>query len=148
MSDRPQRLFTLEEVNRIVPDMASRVDRFFSKKDASARLHDHLFLHEILHDIESKAGRGEDPAEIDEASQGVEAALCALEEEILALKRLGGLLQDFEKGWVDFPGRSGTKTIYWCWKRGETCVRFFRAESGSGAAERLPLEDLERFLQA
>ena len=141
MSERPAQFFTLEEANRLVPDLALRVDRFFSKKAATTRLHDHLFLHEILHGIESKAGRGEDPAKIDEASQGVEEALMALEREIRQLKQLGCLLQDLEKGWVDFPARFGTKIIYLCWKRGETCVRFFRAES----AERLPLDKLEGF---
>ncbi|OGW72476.1 MAG: hypothetical protein A2Y02_03230 [Omnitrophica bacterium GWA2_52_12] len=141
MSECPQQFFTLEEVNRLVPDLASRVDRFFSKRAATTRLHDHLFLHEILHDIESKVGRAEDPAKIDEASQGVEEALVALEREIRELKQLGCLLQDLEKGWVDFPARSGTKTIYLCWKRGETCVRFFRTES----AERLPLDKLGSF---
>ncbi len=133
-----ERSFTLEEIHRLLPDLEVRITRFLEKKAAYARMHDQLLMEELLQDIEGRQGTPAAAAPDEEAGK-LELAISELEREISEMRRLGCLLQDLEKGWVDFPAQRNSERIYFCWKRGDPSVRFYRLCS-TAASERRPLE--------
>lgn len=135
----PQRLFTLDEIQGLLPDLELRISRFLAKKAAYARMHDHLLMEELLQDIESRQGTASSGGE-NEAGK-LEQAVGELEQEIAALRRLGCLLTDLEKGWIDFPAVKDNERICFCWKRGDDRVKFYRV-FGASAGERKPLDEL------
>ncbi len=121
-----ERFFTLEEVHRLLPDLEVRIARFLEKKAAYVRLHDHLLMEELLEDIEQRKGTAS-PGQAEQEAGKLELAVSDLEREISEMQRLGCLLHDLEKGWVDFPGRYDGTRVFLCWKWGEKTVRFYRS---------------------
>ena len=134
-----ERFFTLEEVHRLLPDLEVRIARFLEKKTAYMRMHDHLLIEELLEDIERRKGALERGQSEHEAGK-LELAVSDLEREITELQRLGCLLYDLEKGWVDFPASHGGARVYFCWKWGEKTVRFYRLAGASAGRERMLLD--------
>jgi len=135
MTRDTERKFTLEEIHRLLPDLEIRVARFLEKKAIYARMHDHLLMEELLQDIESRQGGTAMGASSDEAASKLEITVSELEREIIEMRRLGCVLQDLEKGWVDFPALHQGQPVYFSWKRGDAVVRYYRL-SGPGSAER------------
>ena len=138
MTRDSQRKFTLEEIHRILPDLEIRIARFLEKKAAYARMHDHLLMEELLQDIESRQGDAVSGSLADDEAGKLEITVSELEREIKEMRRLGCLLQDLENGWVDFPALQQSQPIFFCWKRGDATVRFYRL-SGTASSERKPL---------
>jgi len=138
MTRDSERKFTLDEIHRILPDLEIRIARFLEKKAAYARMHDHLLMEELLQDIELRQGGALAGSAADEEAGKLEITVSELEREIVEMRRLGCVLQDLEKGWVDFPALHQSQPVYFSWKRGDSTVRYYRL-SGSASAERKPL---------
>ena len=138
MAQKSERFFTLEEIHRLLPDLELRIARFLEKKAVYMRMHDHLLMEELLEDIERRKGLAS-AAQSEQEAGKLELAVSDLEREIAEMQRLGCLLHDLEKGWVDFPACRDGARIYFCWKWGEKSVRFFRPAEPSSACERLLL---------
>ena len=101
-------------------------------------MHDHLLMEELLQDIESRQGCALTGVSSDDEAGKLEITVSELEREILEMRRLGCVLQDLEKGWVDFPALQEGQSIFYSWKRGDSAVCFYRL-SGSASSERRPL---------
>lgn len=138
MAQDNQRTFTLEEIHRILPDLEIRIARFLEKKAAYARMHDHLLMEELLQDIECRQGSLSAGSLADDEAGKLEMTVSELEREIREMRRLGCVLNDLEKGWVDFPSMPKNQTGFFCWKLGEPAVRYYRF-SGEASSERKPL---------
>ena len=138
MTRRSERKFTLEEIQRILPDLEIRIERFLEKKAAYARMHDHLLMEELLQDIESRQGGAAAGSPVEDDANKLEITVSELEREIMEMRRLGCVLQDLEKGWVDFPALHNSQSVFFSWKRGDSTVRFYRLSSSS-SSERKPL---------
>ncbi len=137
MTTEAERFFTLEEIHRLLPDLEVRITRFLEKKSAYMRMHDHLLMEELLEDIERSKGSSS-ASQSEEEADKLELAVSDLEREIMEIQRLGCLLHDLEKGWIDFQARHGGERVYLCWKWGEKTVRFYRlADTSRGQDRRL-----------
>lgn len=135
---RTKRLFTLEEVNALIPRLEELLSHLRAKKALYDRRHDAVFLHELLTEIEQSTGLE------DEAALALEKDFCSLEEDLQDLGReikkvtsLGCLVHDLESGCVDFPGQLKGKKVFFCWQCGEKTVRYYHSEI-SGSRELLP----------
>lgn len=115
-----QKIFQLEEANRLLPALEVLLTDLEEKQEAFRRLQDHLFFEELLEES--------DPP--DEKLQVLEETLVKLEEEIGKVHELGCLLRHPEKGLVDFLARREGEWIYYCWRRGEKQVEYFHSLRG------------------
>ena len=123
----PQKIFTLEEANALLPELASLLAALQAKRDAFQRFEDQLFFQEIL--------EGAVPEE--SCFQRLEASLIQLETEIGKIRSLGCRLRHAEQGLVDFLARRGGGWIYYCWQQGEKEIRFYHTLGGGFFERRL-----------
>lgn len=138
MARENERKFTLDEIHRLLPDLEVRIARFLEKKAAYTRMHDHLLMEELLQDIEQRQGGAVAGSSAEDEAGKLEITVSELEREITEMRRLGCVLQDLEKGWVDFPALHNSQHVFFSWKRGDATVRFYRL-SGVQPSERKPL---------
>jgi len=135
-----QRLFTSDEVNRLIPRLTELMEAAV-ERHAQA-----LALQERLRDDRARvAGSGGERLDaVDwkaraERLDGLSIEVRHILQDVLAL---GGVVKDLEMGLVDFPGRGpaevGGRVVNLCWKLGEDAVRFWHGMN-EGYARRKPL---------
>jgi len=134
---KPKKLFTLDEVNAMIPEMENRLALLHNKKAAYLRAHDALFVHELVHEAEKTIDLPTDSDAVEEDVRALESAIEALAEEVEVLKKQGCLIRNLERGLVDFPAEKKGEIIYLSWKKGEAAVEYYRASPE--ADQRLPL---------
>jgi hypothetical protein len=150
------RLFTVEEVDRMIPAL----ERIFSRM---------LQLRVALRQLEGNIDPGADPAGVDPAGPrlvrtraptresdrtgqrakplGVRQRRALLRglwetlgEAIAEVRELGGEVKDVEAGLVDFRGQRGDEEVFLCWMFGERSVEHWHALN-DGFRGRQPLDD-------
>jgi len=132
------RLFTREEVNRLVPQLTRLMERALRDHRAA------LAVKEAL-EAEQQRVRLSGGALVDRRAWQAQAArLDALSEAVAGalqeITALGGVVKDLGMGLVDFPGRVAgeAETVNLCWKYGETAVDWWHGLA-EGYAQRKPL---------
>lgn len=129
-----KRIFSLEEANALVPRLEMIFAKLAAKKQDYEKLHDHFFLHELL----TEAGRDENAQDaLDSEARDLDESILQLEKEIEEIRRLGCILRNIEKGWVDFFGARDGQSVYFCWRRGETAIQYYHPVENT--RQRLPL---------
>jgi hypothetical protein len=69
----------------------------------------------------------------------IEFLLDAIQQNIDAITRLGGVIKDLDSGLVDFLGWINGADIWLCWKRGEKTVAYWHSlYEGFGERQALP----------
>jgi hypothetical protein len=124
--ERDERVFfSLDEANRLVPEVAQRFDAVFERV---AR------VREITAHLSSLGGAYPGPlrAEMLRLHQEIQAQLQALEKR-------GCVIKDIQRGLVDFWHRRGDDEVFLCWRYGETRIEWFH-DPAEGFAGRKPLE--------
>lgn len=134
---KPHRFFTLEEANALLPQIENLMNRLHEKKACCDKLHDHLFMEEIISAHEKQSGQAAGP-QTDRDAQNLDNHVHSLGEEMRQFRTLGCVLRSLEQGWVDFPAKQGNEVIFYVWRKGEKVINFYRS-SQSPATERLPL---------
>ncbi len=131
-----RRNFTLDEANRILPDVEQIVRRLRRIREEATELHDRLQA--------QWAELEREEASIAEIGEG-QRRLDALQEEfgdlVGQLEARGVLLRDLDMGLVDFPAVAGHAEVYLCWRLGEPEISFWHG-LGEGYTERKPLSRL------
>lgn len=128
---------TVDEVNALIPEL----DRIFQRLGALeheivARANE---LERMGHNPASPNREATVPAAIAERRRLLEACVSAFEAEIDRVGALGGVLQDLERGIVDFQHVLEGQPVYLCWQVGETSVTHYHAlDAGIGARRPLP----------
>ena len=128
------KIYTLDEVNRMVPLVARIADDIVA---TYGEVHDALQKFESVKEL----ARDDDTLEIELRRADEEVARCldrfqGLIEEIEAL---GGTVKDYENGSIDFYGEVDNEIVYLCWARGEAEIRYFHALE-EGFSSRRPIE--------
>lgn len=132
-------MFTLEEANRLIPELEKRLNTLQEKRMACTRRHDLLLMHELLDAAEGERTAGDDPlSALEEDIRGLEAEVHGLEGDLAAIQAFGCIVRSVELGWIDFMGCIGGRIIYYSWKKGEREVTFYR-ENGDKQGIRHPL---------
>ena len=131
------RLFTLEEANQLIPELQTHLNRLFQKKEDYARRHDQLFIGELLHEAENTHAALD--RDLEAEIQKMEAAIFYLEQDLIKIREMGCILRNLKRGFVDFLGERNGESIYFCWKFGETSIRFYHPVK-TRVQQRLPLD--------
>ena len=134
MSDR---LFTVAEVNGLIPKLAELMERAMDRHHRASDLQHRL--HEEQARIQISGGGRIDQRDWKaraELLDGLTIEIRGLLQEILDL---GGVTKDLGMGLVDFPGMVRDEKVNLCWKAGEDEVRFWHGfDEGYGQRKPLP----------
>lgn len=125
MNQTPK-IFNLAEVNALIPEIQGRLHKFLSKKESYARLHDEVFIHELLTHIEKDAGIEYDENHLDADRKNLDEEVSAMGQDILALIQMGCLVRDLENGLIEFRGQYQGELVYFLWESGQSQICFYR----------------------
>jgi len=124
-----KRYFTIEEANRLIPQIQGMLDRL---RQGQQHLRTHRPTAEATAQTASGNGGGSDAgAYLSDYSQ-------TLARSLAQLQALGVLVKDIEQGLIDFPHWREGREVYLCWKYGEERIDYWH-ETDSGYSGRQPL---------
>ena len=132
------RVFSLDEANALLPQLEALLARLEERHGRTARLHDELLMHELLHQAELPPGAAAKETDLDLHAQTLEASFADLEKEVEEIRAMGCVIRNLERGWMDFLGRRGDEPVYFCRRRGEKQIRFYHSVQAP-AVERFPI---------
>ena len=124
-----ERMFTVSEANRLIPQLEQRLTLIGRSKEVLSRVRDEI----------KKASM---KAIFGGGSYAGRIYITALEqtsEHLQAIQEMGVLVKDLDMGLCDFPHHMDGRIVYLCWKRGETEIRRWH-DLHSGYSGRQPLE--------
>lgn len=132
------RCFSLDEANALLPQLEILLGRLVQKKEAHEKLHDEHFMSELIHEaIKQKSGTSSDDSHVESASR-LDGGITEILEEIDQIRAFGCILRSVERGWIEFPAERQGEVIYYCWKRGEAVIGYYRSAKNV-FTERFPL---------
>ncbi|MBI1821283.1 MAG: DUF2203 domain-containing protein [Nitrospirae bacterium] len=126
-----EKIFTLEEVESLIPVLEERFKEIRIKKS---------YLTKISGEIRKAA----DQTALDGGSPygpSYIKTLDSLNQEIEEIHKEGVVIKDLDKGLCDFSYISNGRTVYLCWKSGETSLQWWH-EVEDGFTGRKRLEEL------
>ena len=141
MSDR---LFTPEEVNRLIPRLTELLDTAMERYRQAVALQERLREERTRRAEASGEGVA---AQIDRSTgqalaERLDGLGIELRQAIGEIEALGGVVKDLGTGLVDFPGRGPgdrrQQVVNLCWRYGEAAVEFWHGMD-EGFAQRKPL---------
>jgi hypothetical protein len=124
-----ERMFTLSEANRLIPELERHLTLIGQSKQLLAR------IKEEIKKASAKANLGGGSY----AGRVYITALERMSEHLQAIQEMGVLVKDLDIGLCDFPHHMDGRIVYLCWKRGETEIRWWH-DIHSGYSGRQPLE--------
>ncbi len=144
-SKKKRRVFSREEANALLPELEQRLKHLQHKKEIYSRMHDTLFLHELVCAAEKSNGFSEPQDNLESGIHALEEAIEDLAEDVEAIFATGAILRSIERGRVDFPGGWDGQKIYFSWEAGESQVRFYRLrDDEAGKRRELPANKVSK----
>jgi hypothetical protein len=132
----PPKLFTIEEADRLIPDLQSLMRRLVEQRQA---LRAHELAIQEFRDAASKSGGGIPGGRFSQARAEAERLGAEIAEGIRQIESWGGVVKDLDQGLVDFLWRRGDETAFLCWRLGEASIRYWHGLK-EGFAGRKPVE--------
>ena len=128
------RLFTLDEANALLPQLQSILEEMQEKKPTLDALRQ-----ELATLTQAASGNGHLLAARAQSKQREAKALAGRLNALLAeLNEIGCELKGLEQGLIDFPAERDGRTVYLCWKLGESEITHWH-DLDTGFAGRQPL---------
>ena len=124
-----KKYFTVEEANRLIPQISSIVEGLRSNRRR---------LQSLRPTAETLAQKARGNGGGGEASSYLFDYLETFRRGLAQLETIGVLLKDVERGLIDFPHWRDGREVYLCWKLGEERIDFWH-DIDSGYAGRQPL---------
>ena len=127
----PQKIFSIAEANQLLPTIERLLNNVQQKQEQYAQRHDILFMHELITHAEMKnpASQVNHP-DLDREISELEEAVADLEKDLDKIRELGCVVRSIENGLIDFLGELKGKKVYFCWKRGEKSIQYYRDLDG------------------
>lgn len=120
------RVFTLEEVNDLVPKLAPVVKRQLERRSAIEALL--MKLGRELGDVpESIVLDPADPTNVREMKRDLVRQIEEYRAGWREVEEMGAVLKDARSGLLDFYGTVDGKLVWLCWKYGEDAVNHYHA---------------------
>ena len=138
MTKKNKRTFTLQEADALLPELEKRLKHLQSKKETYSRMHDSLFMHELVCAAERSNGLLEEKDDLEDGIRALEEAIEGLAGDVEAIFALGCILRNIERGHVEFFGAHDGEEVYFSWQLGEPSVAHYRP-LGKKAHERVSL---------
>lgn len=137
MDHRDSRVFTLEEVNELVPKLSVAVKRQLERRaEIEALL---IRLGRELGDVPERIVLDPaDPADIRDLKRDLVRRIEEYRNGWREIEETGAVLKDARMGLLDFYGTVDGKLVWLCWKYGEPEVSYYHALE-EGFAGRKPI---------
>ena len=123
-------LFTINEANKILPDIIKKFEYALTKKNEVSKLEQQLQM------SLSTTNSFEEYVTL---KQKLNSTITQFYEAIEILEKTGVVVKSIEQGLLDFPSIRFDEEVWLCWKYGETEIKFWH-EKDSGFMGRKPLE--------
>ncbi len=122
----PTRIFTIAEVNELIPKLGFLVGRQLARRgEIETRLR---ALAELTGDVPNEiVVDPKDPPEVRRQKAELAGKVHEYQSGWQEVEALGGVLKDTRAGLVDFYGRVDDTLVWLCWKFGEKEVTHFHA---------------------
>lgn len=117
------RFFTLQEAEKVLPNVASAIREAISLKAEYDR--EEADWQRFSQGLAVLGGVRVDRAKAAEQKSRRQAAALALKEAIDKIQEFGCLLKDLDVGLIDFPTLLRGEEVYLCWKLGEPAIQFW-----------------------
>lgn len=124
-----ERIFTLSEANRLIPELEQHLAAIRQGKRVLLRVKDEIAKASAHAQLGGGTFAG--PVYI--------RALEQISEHLQAIQELGVLVKDLDMGLCDFPYQRDGRIVLLCWKHGESEIQWWH-DIDSGFAGRQPLE--------
>ena len=135
-----ERLFTPEEVNRLIPRLTELLDTGMERYRQAVALQERL--REDRARVAASGGERIDASDWKARAERLDGLGIELRQALQEIQALGGVVKDLETGLVDFPGRGPgehrERVVNLCWRYGEEAVEFWHGMD-EGFAQRKPL---------
>jgi len=137
-----QRVFTIAEVNALIPDLSDLVgDQLREQSDIEQGLAELTRLSGST--PESLEPGADDRPEVIKLKRELSKRIARYEAGWARVQTMGGVIKDPQIGLVDFYGRIGGKLVWLCWRYGEDKLTHYH-ELDSGYFGRSPLTAEQR----
>ena len=135
-----ERLFTPEEVNRLIPRLTELLDTGMERYRQAVALQERL--REDRARVAAAGGERIDNHEWKARAERLDGLGIEVRQVLQEIQALGGVVKDLETGLVDFPGHAPgeprDRVVNLCWRYGEEAVEFWHGMD-EGFAQRKPL---------
>jgi hypothetical protein len=133
----PDRHFTVEEANELLPAVRPLVERMVAHRRA---LNDAIERQERLTAKIGGNGGAIPPQELASVQAEIENEATGIAHCINGLQELGVLVKDLDVGLVDFPALRQGEEVLLCWRLGEDEIGYWHGlEEGFAGRKELPL---------
>ena len=133
--EAPDRYFTLQEAQDLVPWLQERFDAIEPLKQQLARaIHR---VQELTVAMQSNGGASMQD-QLEQAQQDLQEAEDGIDEHADAIVERGIILRSVEHGLVDFPAMRDDRIVYLCWLPGEREItHWHELDTGFAGRQRL-----------
>lgn len=135
-----ERLFTPEEVNRLIPRLTELLDTGMERYRQAVALQERL--REDRARVAAAGGERVDAHAWKARAERLDGLGIEVRQVLQEIQGLGGVVKDLEMGLVDFPGHGPggqrDRIVNLCWRYGEAAVEFWHGMD-EGFAQRKPL---------
>ena len=140
-----QRVFTISEVNALIPDLSDLVGD--QLREQSEIEHGLAELTRLSGSARASLDLGTgDSKEVSKLKRELKARIERYEAGWARVQTMGGVIKDPQTGLVDFYGRVGEKLVWLCWRYGEDSLSHYH-DLEAGFSGRRPLTaDVRRAL--
>jgi hypothetical protein len=132
-----QRVFTISEVNALIPDLSDLVGN--QLREQSEIEHGLAELTRLSGSTPASLEAGtDDRKEVLKLKRELKERIGRYEAGWARVQTMGGVIKDPQTGLVDFYGRVGEKLVWLCWRYGEESLSHYH-DLESGFSGRRPL---------
>ena len=135
-----ERLFTPDEVNRLIPRLTELLDTGIERYRQAVALQERL--REDRARVAGAGGEHHHRHEWKARAERLDGLGIEVRQVLQEIQALGGVVKDLETGLVDFPGHAPgeprARVVNLCWRYGEEAVEFWHGMD-EGFAQRKPL---------
>ncbi len=134
-----EKLFTVKEVNKLLPEIRVIFDEFKDRKKIFFELKEEVL--ELTKIVDNDEYRSE---ELSNKERILVATTKEIENLFKELAKLGCIVKDIDVGLVDFISIYQGKKVFLCWRQGEDNVSWYH-DIHTGFSGRLKIEDPVKF---
>lgn len=143
MESRDARVFTLEEVNGLVPKLSASVKRQLERRSEIEGLL--MKLGRELGDVPDRIVLDPaDPTDVRDLKRDLVKRIAEYRAGWKEIEEMGAVLKDARMGLLDFYGTLDGKLVWLCWRYGESEVAYYHALE-EGFSGRKPIAQSMRF---
>ena len=120
--------FTVEEANKLLPELRPRMERLTGAKRDYEKVQDRI--HVLTLAVSGASKDNPDARELSRLHDRRNELAAVISREIAAIHGHGCVVKDLDKGLIDFYALAGDRLVFLCWRLGEREVAHWHSLDG------------------